>query len=90
MGYGYVSIEIDVDVDDFLDGMTSREKQKLVDNLYDDGYYQSKLQDQLDGDVGTLSINEEFFREALAKFKDNYINLTNSEIEILMNISKRF
>ena len=37
-------INIDVDVDDVVEQLSSREKQKLVDALYDDGYYQTELE----------------------------------------------
>ena len=33
---------IDIDIDEILCGMTSREKQELVDELYDDGYIAKK------------------------------------------------
>jgi hypothetical protein len=33
---------IDIDIDEILCGMTSKEKQELVDELYDDGYIAKK------------------------------------------------
>ncbi len=36
---------IDVDIDDILWGMTDREKQELVDDLYEDGYIAKKSDD---------------------------------------------
>lgn len=36
---------IDVDIDDILWGMTDREKQELVDDLYEDGYIAKKEDD---------------------------------------------
>lgn len=36
---------IDVDIDDILWGMTDRDKQELVDDLYEDGYIAKKEDD---------------------------------------------
>lgn len=84
-------VSVDIDIDDVLSGLTDREKQRLVDDLYDEGYYQSKLENQLSGDTdNTVSVNEQLFRTEILKLRSNYLNLTNSELDILENISKRF
>lgn len=84
-------VSVDIDIDDVLYGLTDREKQRLVDDLYDDGYYQSKLENQLSGDTdNTVSVNEQLFRTEILKLRSNYLNLTHSELDILENISKRF
>ena len=47
-------ISIDVDVDDVLSGLSSRELQRLADDLYDDGYYQTQLENQLMDDDDSM------------------------------------
>lgn len=84
-------VSIDVDMDDILWGLSDREKQNLVDDLYDDGYYQQKLEKQLNSDDdSTVSMNEQLFRAEISKIRGNYLNLTPSELEILSAIAKRF
>jgi len=84
-------ISIDVDVDDVLNGLSSRELQRLADDLYDDGYYQTQLEKQLmDDDDSTVSLNEQLFRKEVSKIRGNYLNLTNAEIQIIEAIAKRF
>jgi hypothetical protein len=84
-------ISIDVDVDDVLNGLSSRELQRLADDLYDDGYYQTQLENQLmDDDDSTVSLNEQLFRKEVSKIRGNYLNLTNAEIQIIEAIAKRF
>jgi hypothetical protein len=84
-------ISIDVDVDDVLNGLSSRELQRLADDLYDDGYYQTQLEKQLmDDDDSTVSLNEQLFRREVSKIRGNYLNLTNAEIQIIEAIAKRF
>lgn len=87
----YTGDEVEVDLDDVLSELSSNETQELVDDLYEDGYYQSKLEKELNSDDGSsVSINEQFFRKELYKIRDNYLNLTNSEIQIVEAIAKRF
>jgi hypothetical protein len=84
-------ISVDVDLDDILNQLSDRELQRLVDDLYDDGYYQQKLENKLNvDDDSSVSINEQFFRRELSKIRDNYLNLTNEEIELIEKIAKRF
>jgi hypothetical protein len=84
-------INIDVDLEDVVEQLSSREKQKLVDALYDDGYYQTELEKELDSNVEfTVSVNEQLFRTELSKISKNYVNLTNEEEELIMKIGKRF
>jgi hypothetical protein len=89
----YTGDEVDVDLDDVLSELSSKETQDLVDDLYDDGYYQSELESELmlgTDEDSTVSINEQLFRKEILKIRDNYLNLTNSEIEIIEAIAKRF
>ena len=84
-------ISIDVDLDDILNDLSGREKQKLVDTLYNQGYLQEKLEAQVKADDdSTVSINEQLFRTELNLVRDNYLNLSNEEIQLISNIAKRF
>ena len=84
-------ISVDVDVDDVLVALSDRELQRLADDLYDDGYYQAKLEEKLaSDDDSTVSLNEQLFRREVSKIHSNYLNLTNEEIQIIEGIAKRF
>lgn len=84
-------VSVDVDIDDIINELSSRDIQKLVDSLYDDGYYQTELEKQLNSDDDpTISLNEQLFRAQITKLRANYLNLSNSELEFIENISKRF
>lgn len=83
---------MDIDLDDIIDGLTHHEKQELVDELYSDGYYQTKLEKLIytDSEYDNVSLNEKLFREQLGRISSNYLSLTNEEQEIILKISKRF
>lgn len=84
-------VSIDVDMNDILSELSSREKQNLVDDLYDAGYYQSELEKELNSDDdSTVSLNEQLFRVEISKIRNNYLNLTNEEIQLIEKIGKRF
>jgi hypothetical protein len=83
--------DVEVDLDDVISELSTMETQRLVDELYDDGYYQVELEKELDGDDSSnVSLNEQLFRRELSKIRANYVNLTHSEIEIIEGIAKRF
>jgi hypothetical protein len=83
--------DVEVDLDDVISELSTMETQRLVDELYDDGYYQTELERELaSDDDSTVSLNEQLFRRELSKIRANYLNLTHSEIEIIEEIAKRF
>ena len=55
---------IDIDIEDVLYGMSDREKQELVDDLYDDGYIAKKsdeaksTDDEWNDQIGKLFNNK--------------------------------
>jgi len=54
-------INMDIDLDEIIDGLSSHEKQELVDELYIDGYYQTELEKQIyaGSDYDNVSLNEQ-------------------------------
>jgi hypothetical protein len=74
---------IDIDIDDILWGMSSREKQELVDELYDEGYIPTKLEK-------SILYSESDFDNACEKIKGNSWRLTKKEEAFIINISERF
>ena len=77
--------DLDIDVDDFLSSCSTKEIKEVIDWLQEDG--------QLDygfNITGRESINERMFLESLFKIKDNWMNLSKEEEDIILNISKRF
>ncbi len=89
----YTGDEVEVDLDDVLSELSSNQTQELVDDLYESGYYQTDLENELmlgTDEDSPVSINEQLFRKEVLKIRDNYLNLTNTEIEIIEAIAKRF
>lgn len=72
---------IDIDIDDILWGMSDREKQELVDDLYEDGFIAKKIDD-------TESIDDEWNAEVHKLFNSKW-RLSKEDEETILNITKK-
>ena len=81
-------INVDIDIDDVLDDLTPREKQQLVDDLYEDGYIPTEIEKKRRKEL--VSAAESEFQDALEKLNGKWNSLTKSEEEIIIAIAKRF
>jgi hypothetical protein len=76
-------VSVDVDIDEILCSMCDRERQELVDELYNDGYIPTKLQNKYNNYA-------DVFSNACEKLKGQAWRLTREEEEFIINVSKRF
>lgn len=76
---------IDVDIEDVLWGMSDREKQELVDDLYEDGYV-AKKDPRYDMNEDGFS-NE--FDEEVVKLIGNGWKLSKEDEETILKITKK-
>lgn len=76
-------ISVDVDIDDIIWDMSSKDKQQLVDDLYEDGYTPTAL------DKRKKSTNFDF-DDACEALVGNSWRLTKEEEEYIIKIAKRF
>jgi len=78
-------ISIDVDIDDVLYNLSDREKQKLVDELYDDGFVQT----QISTDDSNDNLLDVMWTESVTKLLNNRHMLTSEDEEIIKKISNK-
>ena len=76
----YVSVDIDVSVEDFYDEMDSEEAKQMLQLLIEDGY----------GIPTPASIHNWEFTDAITKLSSNYYQLTNEEEALIIKLAKRF
>lgn len=81
-------VSIDVDLDDILYGMSGWEKQKLAENLYNNGYVPEEVEKAEKRKM--LHAAEDEYQTALEKLNGKWNRLTPEEEEFIINISKRF
>lgn len=80
----YISVSVDVDIDDILWSASNRDKQKLADRLYEDGFKAVKDQDV------EYRNPETSFDEACLKLFGQGWRLTLEQEQYIINLSKRF
>lgn len=85
MPYFYEEVEVDIEVSDFYDEMSNREKEKMYDYLIKDGYGSPLSQTH-----EPRNIVEWEFNEIIGKIVSNRLLLTAEEDEMLRKISSRF
>lgn len=81
----YVSVDADLDVEDFLDCCSKKEKEELIELLKEEGLLKPK--DMLDKD--STPADEEWF-SIVKKLVHNRHRLTNEEESIILRISNKF
>jgi hypothetical protein len=77
-------ISVDVDIDDVLWGMSSYEKQKLVDELYEDGYVPKQMGGVHPDDAPTGDFDKE-----VSKLIGNSWRLTKEDEETILRITNK-
>lgn len=70
---------IDVDVDDILCGMSRYEKQKLIDDLYEEGFVATR-------DSRLKLVEDEDWNSKVGKLINNKWRLSKEDEEIILNI----
>jgi hypothetical protein len=83
------NISIDVDIDDILWGMTSYEKQELVDELYEDGYVPKQVKEIADREEAIKSAGQFDFDGQVQKLVGNSWRLSNEDVETILRITNK-
>lgn len=83
MPYIYTEVEVDIDVEDFLDSCSRREKEELVKKLKEGDLWEDTVSEN-------ASIMELEWNETLTKLSNARLQLTNEEEEIIKKIANRF
>lgn len=81
----YISMEVDIDLDDFVASLTTYDMKKLIEILEEDGHLE-KLETKLEDIKSAVELE---FEEALSKLRNNYYRLSYEEIEHIINLSKK-
>jgi hypothetical protein len=84
-------IEVDIDVDDFYEVLSSRDKEDLINLLKDDGLLESKrLVKTLDEDVDEYEgspVDHEWYA-MINKINQSRYQLTDEQEQLLTNLAK--
>lgn len=81
------SITVDIDLDDLMWDLSKLDKQRLVDNLYDDGFVPKEAKTIDVREPGTPLEYE--LSDILDKIWDNRKFINNEDLETLKHLSKK-
>lgn len=85
-------VEVDVDLDEFYDGLSSWEKDELVENLIKDGYKMKDPHededDEDDEDEFEGTPLDHAWRDMIKKINNSRYQLTAEQEELLFNLAK--
>jgi hypothetical protein len=81
-------IQVDIDVDDFYDDLSSRDKQELINLLKDDGYLEkNQLVEAIDDEFNGNLIDHEWYA-MINKINKHRYQLTKEQEQLLINLAK--
>ena len=83
MAYIFTEVEVDIDVDDFLESCSRREKEDLVKRLKELNLWEETASEN-------LSIMDLEWTETLTKLANARLRLTNEEEEIIKKIANKY
>ena len=83
--------QVEIDVDEFVDGLDSYDTKKLIkildeDGILDDYGYHKVTEPSSNG----VSVAEQEFLDAVSKLGSSYMRITKEEEELIKSIAKRF
>lgn len=82
--------DIDIDVDEFLNECSRREKEEIIDILIEEEWIKKDARLQVPSKQYNYSIAEADFEQALEKLKGKWNMLTSEEEQIVIKLASRF
>jgi ribosomal protein S8 len=86
--YQDVEAEVEIDIEEFVDALSSKEKQELIDYLVDEGYINSA--NKISASKSNVTLQQREFETALENLKQNRLRLSNEEEQLIIKMANRF
>lgn len=83
----YVSVDVDIDLEDLVSRMTKWDIKKLIEILEVDGHLDQQTTFVKESSI--KSAVELEFENALDKLKNNYMTMSNDDVDLIINLSKK-
>ena len=88
-----ISIDVDIDIDDIISGMSRHDRRKFFESMKEDGYISDCCLITNDGEVKAsahIEKSEDEFNQALQKLFGNGWKLTKEQEQYIIQLSKQF
>jgi hypothetical protein len=84
--YTTVDVDVDIEIDEFVDSCSERELQMLVRYLQEVGYLdKSNIRDE-----SKMTSNEIEFRDKMSLLSDKFYQMTIEEAELIENLYNKY
>jgi len=80
--------QVEIEIDDFIMGCSSREIRQLIEALKEDGHLDDEDENEIE--TGGRGQDAYEFETALRKLAANYHSLSKEQTDIIILLSKRF
>jgi hypothetical protein len=80
----FIDADFDITVDEFLDGCSINELERVVDLLEESGYAKKPI------DLTRTSASEQFYEAALDKLHGNWNRLSKEEEDFIIKLGNKF
>jgi len=93
-----INIDVDIDIDDIISGMSRHDRRKFFESMKEDGYISDCCLITNDGEVKAsahiekraIEESEDEFNQALQKLFGNGWKLTKGQEQYIIQLSKQF
>ena len=84
--YTTVDVDVDIEIDEFVDSCSDREMKNLIDYLQKGGYLgKFNIKDET-----KMTANEIDFRDKLSSLSDKYYQMSMDDIDTLENLFNKY
>lgn len=82
-----LEVDVDIEVDEFVDSCSKREIKELIDYLIEEGHLSDEVIDNNNEKMGSLEME---FVENINKLKSKYYSLSSEDEGEIMKIFKKY
>jgi len=84
--YTTVDVDVDIEIDEFVDSCSERDLQMLIRYLQEEGYLdKSNIRDE-----SKMTSNEIEFRDKMSLLSDKFYQMTIEEAELIENLYNKY
>lgn len=83
MAYIWTDVEVDIDVEDFLESCSRKEKEQLIRKLKEGDLWENTVSEN-------LSILEQEWNDALTKLAKSRLQLSTEEEDLIKKIANKY
>lgn len=86
----YVSIEVDIDLDEIYDELTSRDRRELIEWLHKDGHLTKYIREYNEESERSNQLTDESFVADCIALGESYYRMSDADIQIVRDMVNKY